>query len=75
MFRLEAGEMCVCDLAEVIGASESTVSHALRLLRTGGIVRNRREGRTIHYRLDDSHVRLLLELLRERVGHQPEAER
>lgn len=68
---LEAGEMCVCDLAAVVGASESTVSHALRLLRTGAIVRHRRDGRTVNYRLDDSHVRLLLDLLREHVRHEP----
>src|SRR3546814_19631689 len=59
---LEAGELCVCDLAETIGVPESSVSHALRLLRTAGIVRNRRDGRVLYYSLDDSPVRLLLSL-------------
>jgi DNA-binding transcriptional ArsR family regulator len=66
---LEAGELCVCDLAASIDASETTVSQALRLLRTAGVVRARRAGRMIHYRLDDAHVRLLLDLSREHLRH------
>jgi DNA-binding transcriptional ArsR family regulator len=66
---LEAGELCVCDLAETVGVPESSVSHALRLLRTAGIVRNRRDGRVIYYRLDDAHVRLLLDLSLEHLRH------
>ena len=66
---VEAGELCVCEISEVVSSPESTVSHALRLLRTAGIVRNRREGRTIHYRLDDDHVRLLLQLSLEHLRH------
>lgn len=72
---LAAGEMCVSDLAEVVGASESTVSHALRLLRTGRVVQNRRDGRTVHYRLHDAHVAALLDVLREHVTHETEDER
>lgn len=66
---LEAGELCVCDLAAVVGSAESSVSHSLRLLRTAGIVRHRRAGRQVFYRLDDAHVRLLLDLSVEHVGH------
>lgn len=66
---VEAGELCVCDLAETVEAEESTVSHALRLLRTAGVVRNRREGRNVYYRLDDAHVRLLLDVSREHLRH------
>jgi len=66
---LEAGELCVGELAEVVAAAASTVSHALRLLRTAGVVRSRREGRHIHYRLDDAHVRMLLDLSREHLRH------
>lgn len=66
---LEAGELCVCDLAATIEAPESTVSHTLRILRTAGIVRNRRSGRIVYYSLDDSHVRLLLDLTAEHVQH------
>jgi ArsR family transcriptional regulator, lead/cadmium/zinc/bismuth-responsive transcriptional repressor len=66
---LEAGELCVCDLAETIEIPESRLSHALRLLRTAGIVKSRRDGRMIYYSLDDSHVRLLLDLSLEHVRH------
>ena len=67
---LEGGELCVCDLAETVAVPESTVSHALRLLRTAGIVRNRRDGRMIHYSLDDAHVRLLLDLSLQHLRHE-----
>jgi DNA-binding transcriptional ArsR family regulator len=66
---LEAGELCVCDLAAVVGVSETVVSHSMRLLRAAGIVRNRRDGRMIYYRIDDAHVRMLLDLSREHLAH------
>lgn len=62
---LEAGELCVCDLSDAVEVSDTAVSHALRLLRTAGIVAGRRSGRMIYYRLADAHVRLLLDLSRE----------
>ena len=66
---LEAGELCVCDIAEVVDTTDTKVSQAMRLLRSAGVVRNRREGRNIFYRLDDGHVRMLLDLSREHVAH------
>ena len=66
---LEGGELCVCDLAATVGVSETSVSHAMRLLRAAGIVRNRRDGRMIYYRLDDAHVRMLLDVSREHLAH------
>jgi DNA-binding transcriptional ArsR family regulator len=71
---LEAGELCVCDIAATVDAPETSVSHALRLLRTAGVVRARRAGRVIYYSLDDAHVRLLLDLSREHVRHGDEGE-
>lgn len=68
---LEAGEMCVCDLAEMVQMSSSALSHALRLLRTAGVVAHRRDGRMMRYRLADSHVRLLLDVTREHLDHAP----
>lgn len=70
---LEAGELCVCDLAEATGTAETTVSQALRLLRASAVVTGRREGRNIYYRLSDSHVRLLLDVTREHTLHDGEA--
>lgn len=53
---LSAAELCVCDLATLLGLSESAVSHQLRLLRGMRLVRSRREGRMVFYALDDQHV-------------------
>ena len=66
---LEAGELCVCDLSAATGTPETNVSHALRLLRTAGIVKERRDGRMMFYSLDDAHVRMLLDLSREHLRH------
>jgi DNA-binding transcriptional ArsR family regulator len=63
------GELCVCDLAAVTGQSESAVSHALRLLRAHRIVTARRSGRMAYYRLEDAHVRILLDLALVHTGH------
>ncbi|MQA82789.1 MAG: metalloregulator ArsR/SmtB family transcription factor [Streptosporangiales bacterium] len=56
------GELCVCDLAAVTGSTESSTSHALRLLRAHRVVAVRRSGRMAYYSLADAHVRLLLDV-------------
>lgn len=66
---LEAGELCVCDLAATLEMPETSVSHALRLLRTAGVVSGRRDGRMMFYRLEDEHIRLLLDLSRQHLHH------
>ncbi|MBB4915024.1 ArsR/SmtB family transcription factor [Streptosporangium saharense] len=71
---LEGGEMCVCDIAAACGHSESAVSHTLRLLRAHHVVRVRRSGRMAYHRLDDSHVRMLLDLGLSHVSHTPDTE-
>src|SRR5215207_2965330 len=57
---LATGELCVCDLAAATGINRTTVSHQLRTLREGRLVRARREGRIVFYTLDDDHVRDLI---------------
>ena len=69
---LEAGELCVCDLAASTGVAETTVSQSLRLLRASQVVTARREGRLMYYRLADAHVRMLLDLTREHMTHEHE---
>ncbi len=66
---LEAGELCVCDIAAVVDTTDTKVSQAMRLLRSAGVVRNRRDGRNVFYRLDDAHVRMLLDLSRAHLAH------
>jgi ArsR family transcriptional regulator, lead/cadmium/zinc/bismuth-responsive transcriptional repressor len=68
---VEVGELCVCDLAAVVDAPETSISHALRLLRTAGVVRNRKSGRMVYYSLNDAHVRLLLDVSAEHLRHEP----
>jgi DNA-binding transcriptional ArsR family regulator len=53
---LAGGELCVCDIANLVGTSESAVSHQLRLLRGMRLVRPRRAGRQVYYALDDQHI-------------------
>ena len=67
------GETCVSDLAAVALASESAVSHHLRLLRAHRVVEVRRSGRLAYYRLADAHVRMLLDLALTHIGHAPVA--
>lgn len=62
-------ELCVCDLAAATSMNESSVSHALRLLRAHHVVQVRRSGRMSYYRLADSHVRMLIDLGLAHVGH------
>jgi DNA-binding transcriptional ArsR family regulator len=49
-------EMCVCDIAALLGMTTSSISHQLRLLRQTKLVRTRREGKVVFYALDDEHV-------------------
>jgi ArsR family transcriptional regulator, lead/cadmium/zinc/bismuth-responsive transcriptional repressor len=69
LIALRGGSTRVRDLAALVGGSESSVSHALRLLRAHRVVEVRRMGREAHYALSDSHVRALLELALDHVGH------
>lgn len=61
-------EVCVCDLARLLGMTISAVSHQLRLLRQARLIKSRRDGRTIFYSLDDDHVATLLRQGLEHVG-------
>src|ERR1700716_3392351 len=69
---LAQSEVPVCDLADVLGLTQSAVSHQLRLLRSMRLVRSRRDGRHIFYALDDGHIVKLfeqgLEHVEERAG-------
>lgn len=69
---LAPGELCVCDVASLVGISESAVSHQLRLLRGMRLVRPRRAGRLVYYAVDDHHI---LELLKQALTHVEEAGR
>ena len=70
MWALELGEMCVCDIAALLGITESAVSHQLRVLRNLELVTNRREGTVLYYRLNDHHVSKLINLALEHVREE-----
>ncbi len=53
---LNVEEMCVCDLAALLGMSQSAISHQLRLLKVSRIVKSRKQGRVVYYSLDDAHI-------------------
>lgn len=67
-------ELCVCDLAAVLGMTQSAVSHQLRLLRNLNLVRYRKEGRIVYYMLDDEHIRELYDRGLEHIRHQIQSE-
>lgn len=59
IFALSQRELCVCDLAGLLGLSSSAISHQLRILRNMRLVRYRKDGRIAYYSLDDQHIRRL----------------
>lgn len=67
LYVLFEHELCVCDIAKLLGMTQSAVSHQLRILKDAKLVRFRREGKTVFYTLDDQHVRSVLELGMEHV--------
>ena len=67
---LNGHELCVCDLAAVLGMTQSAVSHQLRLLRNLNLVRFRKEGRIVYYSLDDEHIQDLFERGLEHITHE-----
>ncbi|MEL3959960.1 metalloregulator ArsR/SmtB family transcription factor [Lysinibacillus endophyticus] len=62
-------ELCVCDVANIVGASIATASHHLRLLRNLGLAKYRKVGKLVYYSLDDDHVKQLIEVA---FAHQKE---
>lgn len=60
LYVLLSSEMCVYDIAAVLGMSQSAISHQLRVLKQMDLVKNRREGKTIFYSLADAHIVTIL---------------
>ncbi len=72
IFALSQEELCVCDIANLSGATKSAISHQLRILRNMRLVKYRKEGKMVFYSLDDEHIKNLFnECLRhvEEEGH------
>lgn len=60
LFVLFEAEVCVCDLAETLGMTQSAISHQLRILKQNRLVKSRREGKSVFYSLADDHVRTII---------------
>ena len=70
LFALDQNEMCVCDIANVLGMSKSSISHQLGTLRRSGIVKCRKSGKEVFYMLDDNHVKEVFEIGIEHIEHK-----
>ena len=68
LYALFEAEMCVCDLANLLGMTQSAISHQLALLKRAKLIRPRREGRAVFYSLADGHVRTMLDQGMEHVN-------
>ena len=53
--------MCVCDIAQLLGMTQSAISHQLRALKNARLVKSRREGKTVFYSLADDHVKTIID--------------
>ena len=61
LYALFEADLCVCDIAALLGMTQSAISHQLRALKNVRLVRSRREGKTVYYSLADSHVRTMID--------------
>ncbi len=62
LHALEHNELCVCDIAALLGLTKSAVSHQLKALRMANLVKFRREAQTVYYSLADSHVKTIIDI-------------
>lgn len=74
LWVLDKNEMCVCDIANVLNMTKSSISHQLAILRSAGIVNFRRKGKEVYYRLDDLHITKLYEIGIEHIDHKLKGE-
>ena len=60
LYALFEAELCVCDIAGILGMTQSAISHQLRALKNARLVKGRREGKTVFYSLADDHVKTII---------------
>ena len=60
LYALFEAELCVCDIANLLGMTQSAISHQLRSLKNARLVKGRREGKTVFYSLADEHVKTII---------------
>ena len=67
IYALMEKELCVCDIAEIVGTTQSAISHQLRLLKQSKLVKFRKEGKEVFYSLDDDHIEEIVKKGREHI--------
>lgn len=67
LYILFEAEVCVCDMAKLLNMNQSAVSHQLKILRQNGLIKSRREGKSVFYALADAHVRTIIDQGREHI--------
>ena len=67
LYALFEAELCVCDIAQLLGLTQSAVSHQLRVLKASRLVKPRKEGKTVFYSLADDHVRKIIAMGMEHI--------
>ncbi len=70
LYVLFEHEVCVCDIAEILGMTQSAISHQLRIIKQSRLVKSRRDGKTIFYSLADDHVKSIVGLAREHLEEE-----
>jgi len=70
LFALLQNEMCVCDLANVLSMTKSSISHQLSKMKEVGIVKCRKSGKTVYYSLDDDHIAKIFNIGLEHINHK-----
>lgn len=74
IFALSLNEMCVCDLANVLTMTKSSISHQLSGMRGAGVVKCRREGKEVYYSLDDEHITNIFAISLTHISHKHKEE-
>ena len=69
LHALEQNELCVCDLAALLGMTKSAISHQLKALRLSNLVKPRRDGQVVYYSLADDHVKYILDIGFDHIHH------
>lgn len=70
LFALDKHEVCVCDIANALSMSKSSISHQLAVLRKSEIVKCRKQGKEVYYSLDDNHVNEVFEIALDHINHK-----
>ena len=70
LYSLSVREMCVCDLANILSMTKSSVSHQLSKMREAGVVKCRRDGKEVYYSLDDEHISSVFAISLAHINHK-----